>query len=122
MEKLPETDIHNHILIELPIRKREQMGDINMVAEIRQLVKDGYQPVIAHPERYLWAGQDDYKTLQEAGAEFQRNLGAVEGLYGMDVAERAKWLLEQEYYTYLATDMHDRRYTSYFDRLLYDGE
>ncbi|MBR6269386.1 MAG: hypothetical protein IKR30_02300 [Bacteroidales bacterium] len=112
----------NHLLIELPIRKREQMGDIDMVAEIRQLIKDGYRPVIAHPERYLWAEEDDYRALQDAGAEFQRNLGAVEGIYGSDVAERAKWLLAQGYYTYLATDMHDRRYTTFFDKMLYGGE
>lgn len=44
----------NHILIELPIRQRTQMGNIDMIEEVQWLVKEGYTPVLAHPERYLW--------------------------------------------------------------------
>ncbi|MBQ9309300.1 MAG: hypothetical protein IJ222_00360 [Bacteroidales bacterium] len=108
----------NHILIELPIRQREQMGEINPVEEIRSLVREGYQPVLAHPERYLWASQKDYEDLFEAGAAFQRNLGSVEGLYGDAPAERAKTILRWGLYTFLGTDTHDKRYTDFFDWLL----
>lgn len=110
-----------HILIELPIRQRAQMGDINMVEEVQWLVKEGYTPVLAHPERYLWAGYDDYETLHQAGAVFQRNLGSLEGFYGEESARRAEVLLRWGYYGFQGTDTHDRRSTDFFDNMLKEG-
>ena len=78
----------DHLLIELPLRKPEKMGGIVPENEIRQLLADGYQPVLAHPERYLWASPDDYARWHDAGACFQRNLGALEGFYGDPAMER----------------------------------
>ena len=110
----------NHILVELPIRQREQMQGLDMIAEIKSLVAEGYQPVLAHPERYLWAGREDYDRIYEAGAVFQRNLGSIEGIYGKESSERAKALLRWSYYGFLGTDTHDRRYTDFFDEMLKD--
>ena len=72
----------NHILIELPISNPRQLGGIDPAAEIRALLADGFQPVLAHPERYLWASLDDYRRWHDAGAAFQRNLASLEGFYG----------------------------------------
>ena len=108
----------NHLLIELPLRKPEKMGPIVPEDEIRQLLADGYQPVLAHPERYLWASPDDYARWHDAGACFQRNLGALEGFYGSPVMERAKWLIAKDWYSLLGTDLHNRRYAEFFDGIL----
>lgn len=108
----------NHILVELPLRKPQKMGEINPAEEIRKLVSDGYQPVLAHPERYEWAPDDYYKNLFDAGALFQRNLGSIEGLYGPGPAYRALKLLQGGYYSFLGTDTHNRQYTDMFDRIL----
>jgi len=108
----------NHLLIELPLRKPEKMGPIVPEDEIRQLLADGYQPVLAHPERYLWASPADYARWYEAGARFQRNLGSIEGFYGSPVMERAKWLLAKGWYSLLGTDLHNRRYAEFFDGIL----
>lgn len=108
----------NHILVELPIRRKEQMGNVDPAAEIRTLAREGYQPVLAHPERYLWATEEDYLRFRESGAAFQRNLGSLEGLYGAEAAVRAKRLLEKGYYGFLGTDTHNRRYTDFFDSIL----
>ena len=86
--------------------------------EIRKLVEAGYQPVLAHPERYLWATPGDYERWHEAGAAFQRNLGAAEGFYGSPARERAIYLMEKGYYSFLGTDLHNRRYASFFDSIL----
>lgn len=112
----------NNILIELPIRQRAQMGNIDMIEEVQWLVKEGYSPVLAHPERYLWAGYEDYDALHQAGAVFQRNLGSLEGAYGKESAERAEALLRWGYYGFLGTDTHDRRYTDIFDSMLKEGK
>ena len=108
----------NHILVELPISKPEKMGDVDAAKEIRELVKNGYQPVLAHPERYLWATEDHYRSLYDAGAAFQRNLGSIEGLYGPLVSERAVWLMKEGFYSFLGTDIHNKKYTDAFDRII----
>lgn len=108
----------NHILVELPISHPEKLMDIDPAAEIRQLIADGYQPVLAHPERYEWATKDYYKTLFDAGAAFQRNLGSIEGMYGPGPADRALWLLQEGFYSFLGTDMHNRKYADQFDKIL----
>jgi tyrosine-protein phosphatase YwqE len=108
----------NHILVELPITRPEKMGVINPALEIRGLVADGYQPVLAHPERYLWASMDDYRRWRAAGAAFQRNLASLEGFYGPAPAERAATLLQEGFYSFLGTDTHSRKYTDQFDKIL----
>lgn len=112
----------NHILIELPIRQRAQMGDIDMIEEVKWLVAQDYIPVLAHPERYHWAGHEDYDALHQAGAIFQRNLGSIEGAYGEESARRAEALLRWGYYGFLGTDTHDRRYTDIFDKMLSESK
>lgn len=108
----------NHLLVELPLRNPEKMGSIVPEDEIRRLVEEGYQPVLAHPERYLWASPADYARWHAAGALFQRNLGALEGFYGNPAAERARYLLEKGWYAILGTDLHNRRYAAFFDGIL----
>ena len=108
----------NHILIELPISNPLKIGNIDPAEEIRKLVADGYQPVLAHPERYLWATPDNYRRWHDAGAAFQRNLASLEGFYGPDAARRARILLEGGYYTHLGTDTHNKKYTDAFDAIL----
>ena len=108
----------NHILVELPISKPQKMGDIDAAEEVRQLVKEGLQPVLAHPERYLWASKDYYRSLLDAGAAFQRNLGSIEGLYGPQVSERAIWLLQEGFYSFLGTDTHNKKYTDAVDQII----
>ena len=108
----------NHILIELPISNPLKIGNIDPAEEIRKLVVDGYQPVLAHPERYLWATPDNYRRWHDAGAAFQRNLASLECFYGPDAANRAQTLLEGGFYTHLGTDTHNKKYTDAFDAIL----
>ena len=110
----------NHILIELPLRSPQKMVPIVPEVEIRKLLEDGYQPVLAHPERYLWATLDDYELWHASGALFQRNLGSVDGFYGSPAAQRAKWLLAKGYYSFLGTDMHNKNYMEFFNSIPYN--
>lgn len=112
----------NHILIELPLYHPEKMGDIDPANEIRSLIAEGYQPVLAHPERYLWASREEYDRLHEAGAVFQQNLGSQEGFYGQESAILTESLLRLGYYGFLGTDTHSRQYTAFFDKLLEEGQ
>ena len=104
-----------HILLELPISKPAQMGNIVPEDEIKRLLDMGYQPVLAHPERYLYLTAERYHSLREAGALFQRNVGSLEGLYGEAVSVRAEALLAENLYDILGTDLHNERYARFFD-------
>ena len=106
----------NHILVELPIHDPTKVGDLVPLDEIRWLIGQGYQPVLAHPEHYLYFRMEEYKAFKEAGVQFQRNLGATEGLYGDDVKARAEALLDEGMYDWRGTDLHKKKYADFFDQ------
>ena len=105
----------NHILIELPIHKASRIGSIVPEDEIKRLLDLGFQPVLAHPERYLYLDMDRYHSLKNAGVLFQRNIGSLEGLYGEAVSVRAEALLADNLYDMQGTDLHNERYALFFD-------
>lgn len=105
----------NHILIELPIHKASRIGNIVPEDEIKRLLDMGFQPVLAHPERYLYLDMERYLSLKEAGVMFQRNIGSLEGLYGEAVSVRAEALIAENLYDLQGTDLHSERYAQFFD-------
>ena len=105
----------NHILIELPIHKASRIGNIVPEDEIKRLLDMGYQPVLAHPERYMYLDMERYHSLKDTGALFQRNVGSLEGLYGEAVSVRCEALLAEELFDIIGTDLHSERYADFFD-------
>lgn len=70
------------------------------------LVLNGYMPVIAHPELYIYMDREDYFFLKRRGYKFQLNLFALAGIYGKRSRQVAKYLLQEGYYDYVGTDFH----------------
>lgn len=72
----------------------------------------GYQPVLAHPERYSYLARNKemYDELREAGYYFQINLLSLTGYYGKPVLELANHLLKNKYVDFLGTDLHHERH------------
>jgi len=68
----------------------------------------GYQPVIAHPERYIYLEHTKqfYDQLKDHGCFFQLNLLSLCGYYGRSVTEFANYLAKKEYYDLVGTDLH----------------
>jgi tyrosine-protein phosphatase YwqE len=106
-----------HLLIELPISNRFKVGNIVPLDEVKRLLDMDYQPVLAHPERYLYLTMEDYMGFKEAGCLFQRNAGSLEGLYGEEVIVRARSLAEAGLYDLFGTDLHNERYAHFFDQI-----
>lgn len=79
----------------------------------------GYQPVIAHPERYIYLLQRKpfFDELKEAGCFFQLNLLALTGYYGKSVQELADYLLKKNYYDFAGTDLHNIRHLAALQKL-----
>lgn len=73
-----------------------------------ELQIQGYQPVIAHPERYIYLehSKSFYSELKDAGYFFQLNILSLHGHYGRSVMELAHYLAKKEYYDLIGTDLH----------------
>jgi protein-tyrosine phosphatase len=72
----------------------------------------GYQPVVAHPERYLYFGANKnwYDEMKNAGCIFQVNLLSLIGFYGKPTFELAQYLIKKKYVDLLGTDLHNERH------------
>ncbi len=72
----------------------------------------GYQPVIAHPERYTYYYKDwdMYDTLIHAGGYLQMNLLSLIGYYGKAEKEIAEYLISKNKYKLVGTDLHHERH------------
>ena len=72
----------------------------------------GYQPVIAHPERYAYLlhRKAFFDELKEAGCLFQANLLSFTGYYGKPVQELCDYLAKKGYYDFAGTDLHHERH------------
>ena len=66
----------------------------------------GYQPVIAHPERYNYANMSLYKRWREKDYLFQLNLLSLAGAYGPIAKEKALVMLREGMYDFLGSDFH----------------
>ncbi|MEI9806574.1 MAG: CpsB/CapC family capsule biosynthesis tyrosine phosphatase [Bacteroidota bacterium] len=73
-----------------------------------QMQMQGYQPIVAHPERYIYLerNKEFYTELRDIGCYFQLNLLSLSGHYGRSVVELAQYLLKNGFYNLVGTDLH----------------
>ncbi len=94
----------NHILFEFSFRNQpSQIEDI-----VFSLKSAGYQPVLAHFERYMYfhPSIDIARSLRERGCFIQVNLNSFTGHYGPDVKNQAIRLLKAGLIDILGSDCH----------------
>lgn len=92
----------NHLLVETsyfnpPMRLHETLQHIKSM---------GYHPLLAHPERYMYMDNTEYRRLHGEGVKFQLNIASLAGGYGKTVKKKAQWLLKEGMYTVLGSDLH----------------
>ena len=80
---------------------------IGLYDMLEQIKSRGYTPLLAHPERYMYMEQTDYRRLKAAGVEFQLNLPSLAGMYGRHVRDKAEWLKQHGCYDCFGTDVHN---------------
>lgn len=73
---------------------------------LRRIKAKGYYPVLAHPERYVYMGEPDYRQLKDMGVKFQLNIPSIAGMYGSHIREKALRLLSDKVIDYTGTDIH----------------
>ena len=85
----------------------------NIRETVFSLITKGYQPVLAHPERYPYyhnPNMRDYEKLIDGGCEFQINMLSLGGYYGPPQKEIAAKLIKLGWVNWLGTDCHHLRH------------
>ena len=85
---------------------------LNWKDSIFNLQLSGYQPILAHPERYGYLAHNKgvYDELKSLGCLFQVNLLSLTGYYNKTAQDLAHYLLDKKYVNLLGTDLHHTRH------------
>lgn len=79
---------------------------MNLEGLLQEIMRAGYYPLLAHPERYDYMPASRYRRLRELGVLFQLNLPALTGHYGSHVRAKAQRLLHAGAYALFGSDTH----------------
>jgi len=106
---------NNHVLVETGFMSKPSM----LLESFFQLEMAGYQPVFAHPERYLYLHQDLalLESLSDRNISFQLNLLSITGYYSKPVKKFAEKLIDEGLIKLVGTDCHNERYLNFMERL-----
>ena len=103
-EKASTINGTNYVLFELPMNSKP----LFVKEVVYKLIENGYNPIIAHPERYSYVKEniEFVRELKNMGALFQSNYGSVIGMYGGSAKKTLKKLLKEDLITFLGSDVH----------------
>lgn len=76
---------------------------------IDEIMRKSYRPLLAHPERYRYMSEKDYRRLKQRGVLFQMNLGALVGGYSPETQAKSQYLLKEGFYNFIGSDTHSLR-------------
>lgn len=93
-----------YLLFEMPFRN-ETFGIEKLIEKIQ---KQGFFPIIAHPERYTYFQEQPKRMLElrQKGVRFQCNYGSILGLYGKKEKKTIIYCLKNNLVSFLGTDAH----------------
>lgn len=98
----------NYVLVEFSF--------INLPFDWKQVFFDmqiqGYQPVLAHPERYPYLFQKNtvLDEILDMGVLLQVNLNSLTGYYGKAILQQAQVLVNKGVIAFLGSDLHHERH------------
>ena len=104
----------------------------NLEEVIFDLRLKGYQPVLAHPERYLFFHKeyDYFQRLKDLGMELQVNALSLTDHYGKSIRKVAEKLIDSNMIDFIGTDIHHVKHlevlkrvpsSKHFQRLVQSG-
>lgn len=111
-EKIRQKDLlsfgDQYVLFELPFTTEP----LNLPNIIFELQMSGYQPVLAHPERYSYMAfmPESYEELRDKGVYLQLNIMSLSGHYGPDVRKTAEMLIDKKWVDFVGSDCHGPRH------------
>lgn len=95
----------NYVLFELPFFQEPPM--LNEI--IWKLKSQGYQPVLAHAERYtFWHKSfDKIEEIRDRGVAIQLNINSLTGHYGPEVKKAGEWMVDNAIVDLVGSDCHN---------------
>lgn len=95
---------YNYVLVETSYMNKPS----NLYEIIFEMKTLGYQPVLAHPERYtyLYESFDKFKEIYERGVSFQINLNSLTGHYSGTAKKYVEQLIDNEMVDFIGSDCH----------------
>jgi hypothetical protein len=103
----------------LTIKNNMVLVEISFVSPPRELnhvifdmVTGGYQPILAHPERYAYYHhqKDIYEQFKHQGCLLQVNMLSLIGYYGKQIQDTAIYLAKNGMIDLVGTDLHHGRH------------
>jgi tyrosine-protein phosphatase YwqE len=105
-ERLSSRDLLEHGEEVVLVETSAIAPPFNLWVVLEQMLKAGYRPLIAHPERYRYMEPEDYRELHNMGCLLQLNLPSIVGFYGESARQRAMYLLDKGWYRMVGSDCH----------------
>ena len=99
----------------IPIQNKYLLFELPFISEpmhldsfIFSVQTQGYNLILAHPERYSYWQNDKgkYHKLKDKDVFFQINLNSLSGYYGPDIKAMAEWLIDEDLVELVGTDCH----------------
>ena len=97
---------NRYILVEISFLESPN----NLKEIIFNLQLEGYNVVLAHPERYLYFTLKEYKELSDRGILLQLNLLSITGYYSEEVKKQAEQLIDNDLISLVGTDCHNMKH------------
>ena len=103
----------NYVLIEMSYISKP----INLYDIIFKLKNYGYNPILAHPERYrfLFNNFNEFYKLKSSGCFFQINLLSITGYYVNDILNICEKLIKDKLEDFSGSDIHNLKHIKSFD-------
>ena len=89
-ERLAAGDLLLHGEDRVLVETSTMAPPMDLFGTLRKTLSKGYRPVLAHPERYHYMRESDYRRLRQMGILFQLNLPSLIGYYGPAVQAKAR--------------------------------
>ena len=115
----------NYVLYEYPFINEPP----NWFEAMQKIIKAGYKPILAHPERYPYLSTDTMATMKGWGCNIQLNTISLTGYYGRETKKKAEEMIDLKLVDFISSDMHHPKHaaafgdalkTTYIEKLLFN--
>lgn len=100
---------HDHLLVETSY-VNQPFGMDDMIEGVFAM---GLIPILAHPERYRYMDEKDYRKWKKRGVLFQCNYMSIIGGYGETARKKIEWMLKEGLVNIIGSDMHRKSQFDY---------
>jgi protein-tyrosine phosphatase len=108
---------NKYVLLELPWLQAPE----NLFQIVFDMKLEGYNPILAHPERYSYwhYNFEHYESLKDREILFQINIPSLSGFYSNEVKKICETLIDNNMVEFAGSDLHDIQYLVHLEKSRY---